>query len=143
MGDCYRVMLHIKPRAKLGDIQKRLREFMKARKNVNWNLPEYRRNGVRPDSFEGIIKILLASNQRNIYISEKDYKGFKTYRSSFDATYSWLRILEDAFDYIKYMLEDQSVMSIDHDDGYSLYVVQRDRFGEAFVWERHSHSIEE
>lgn len=143
MGDCYSVELRVKLRksTKAG-MQKLLRQWMRdeaegtdARPGVDWNLAEYRRHGIRPDSFVGICKILLAFHQGDAS-HVVDEEGFDLYRSGFNASYGWSSVMVNAFLKMAWALEEGSYLEIDRDEGHEIYETKYDD-DEMEVWENH------
>ena len=144
MGDCYSVELRTKLRKSTkSNMQKLLRQWMKdeaegmdTRRGANWNLAEHRRHGIRPDSFAGICKILLAFHQgdaRHVV----DEEGFDLFRSGFNASYGWNSVMVEAFYKMAWALEEGSYLDIDRDEGREIYEIEIDDKGEAKVWENH------
>ena len=145
MGDCYSVELRVKLRKSTkANMQKLLRQWMReeaedtdAHPGVYWGLAEHRRHGIRPDSFSGICRILLAFHQgdaRHVVTDE----GFDLFRSGFNASYGWNRVMVDAFFKMSWALEKGSYLEIDRDGGHDTYEVEIDDEGEAEVWENHT-----
>ena len=143
MGDCYSVELRVKLRKSTkANMQKLLRQWMReeaedtdAHPGVYWGLAEHRRHGIRPDSFNGICKILLAFHQgdaRHVVTDE----GFDLFRSGFNASYGWNRVMVDAFFEMSWALEKGSYLEIDRDEGRDLYEVELDG-DDVEVWENH------
>ena len=143
MGDCYSVELRVKLRKSTkANMQKLLRQWMRkeaegtdGRLRVNWHLAEYRRHGIRPDSFNGICKILLAFHQGDARHVATGY-GFDLFRSGFNASYGWNRVMVDAFFEMSWALEKGSYLEIDRDGGRDLYEVELDG-DDVEVWENH------
>lgn len=141
MGDCYSVELRVKLRKSTkSNLQKLLRLWMReetertdVRPGVDWSLAENRRHGIRPDSFAGICKILLAFHQGDAK-HVVDEKGFDLFRSGFDASYGWGCVMANAFFRMAWALEEGSYLEIDRDGGCDTYKVEIDE-GEAEVWE--------
>ena len=149
MGDCYSVELRVKLRKSTkSNMQRLLRQWMRdmekgadfgaGRKapGVDWSLPGMRRAGLRPDSFAGICKILLAFHQGDAK-HVVDEEGFDLYRSGFNASYSWSDVMVKAFFKMAWALEKGSYLDIDRDEGHEIYEVDIDGKGEAEVWENH------
>jgi hypothetical protein len=143
MGDCYSATLYVKvakgSKKNLAAIMRQwMREEAKSTDGhlgVDWNLAEYRRHGIRPDSFSGICKILLAFHQGNArHLTDED--GFDLYRSGFNASYGWNRVMVGAFFKMAWALEEGSYLEIDRDEGHDIYEVKHDG-DDAEVWENH------
>ena len=154
MGDCYSVELRIKLRKSTkGNLQELMRQWMReqaARKDVrldaksgrlgvDWNLAEYRRHGIRPDTFAGICKILLAFQQGNArHFVGKD--GFDLFRSGFNASYGWYRVMVEAFEKMAWALEKGSYLGVWYgNNSHDVYKIEIDDKGKARVWENHRH----
>lgn len=144
MGDCYSVELRVKLRKSTkSNMQGLMRQWMREeaegtddRIGVDWNLAEYRRYGIRPDSFSGICKILLAFHQGNAaHVVDSD--GFVLYMSSFKASYSWNSVMVNAFFKMAWALEEGSYLEIDRDEGHDTYEIKINDEGDAEVWENH------
>ena len=130
MGDCYSVELRIKLRKSTkGNLQKLMRQWMREKAvgrlvdgnvvpGVVWCLPDSRRHGIRPDSFAGICKILLAFHQGDGRVVQED--GFDVYYSGFNASRSWYWVMVEAFEKMAWALAEGSKLEIwyggsDHD----------------------------
>ena len=153
MGDCYSVELRIKLRKSTkGNLQGLMRQWMReqeARKDVqvdvtsgrlgvDWNLAEYRRHGIRPDTFAGICKILLAFHQGDGRAVRED--GFDVYYSGFNASYGWYRVMVEAFEKMAWALAGGSKLEVWYgNNSHDVYEIEIDRKGEAEVWENHRH----
>lgn len=143
MGDCYSVTLRVMvakgSKQNLAAIMRQwMREMAKgtnAHPGVDWSLAEYRRHGIRPDSFAGVCKVLLAFHQGNAQHAV-DKKGFDLYRSGFNASYGWNRVMVDAFFKMAWALEKGSYLEIDRDEGHDIYKVEHND-DETEVWENH------
>lgn len=142
MGDCYSVELRVKLRKSTkADMQKLMRQWMReeaewtdVRAGVDWNLAECRRHGIRPDSFAGICKILLAFHQGDAK-HVVDGEGFDLFRSGFNASYGWCSVMVGAFLKMARALEEGSYLEIDRDGGREIYEIRINDEGEAEVWE--------
>lgn len=153
MGDCYSVELRIKLRKSTkGNLQGLMRQWMReqetrgdvqldaksGRLGVDWNLAEYRRHGIRPDSLAGICKILLAFHQGDARAVRED--GFDVYRSGFNASYGWYRVMVEAFEKMAWALAGGSKLEVWYgNNSHDVYEIEIDRKGEAEVWENHRH----
>lgn len=146
MGDCYSVELRVKLRKSTkANMQKLMRQWMKdeaerndVRPGVDWSLAEYRRHGIRPDSFAGICKILLAFHQGDCRTVRED--GFDVYRSGFNASYGWYRVMVEAFEKMAWALAGGSKLEVWYgNNSHDVYEIEIDRKGEAEVWENHRH----
>lgn len=144
MGDCYSVELRVKLRKSTkSNMQKLLRQWMReesegtdVRQGINWNLAKFRKHGIRPDSFNGICKILLAFHQGDAN-HVVDTEGFDLYRSGFNASYSWSDVMIEAFFKMSWALDEGSWLWINRDSGTEDYRVRINDAGVAEVWENH------
>lgn len=144
MGDCYSAELRVKlRRSTKTNMQRLMRQWMReeaewtdVRPGVDWSLAEYRRHGIRPDSFTGICKILLAFHQGDAK-HVVDEEGFDLYRSGFNASYGWGDVMVNAFFKMSWALEGGSRLWFDRDSGTEVYEVKINDKGEAEVWENH------
>lgn len=137
MGDVYSVVLKtkLKPNMRKTNLANIVRQWLKEARSrkenqVHFSLEESREIGIRPDTFSGICKIVLAFHQGNgLAVKEGD---FDVYSSAFKATYGWLSVLEEFFYKISWALEDGSCMEVDRDSGRDYY-----KIFEGKAWERH------
>ena len=145
MGDCYSVELRVKvAKGSKKNLAAIMRQWMReevedtdAHPGVYWGLAEHRRHGIRPDSFSGICRILLAFHQGDAkHVVDKE--GFDLFRSGFNASYGWNSVMVSAFFKMAWALEKGSYLEIDRDEGRDLYEVEIDDEGEAEVWENHT-----
>jgi len=144
MGDCYSAELRVKlRRSTKTNMQRLMRQWMReeaegtdARPGVNWALADFRRHGLRPDSFAGICKMLLAFQQGDAKHVVDD-EGFDLYRSGFNASYGWGCVMVNAFFKMSWALEGGSRLWFNRDSGTECYEVKINDKGEAEVWENH------
>jgi hypothetical protein len=137
MGDVYSVVMKtkLKPNTKKTNLANLMRQWLKEagsreENQINFCLAESRKIGIRPDTFSGICKIVLAFHQgESLTLKDGD---FDVYASAFKATYSWLSVLEEFFYKISWALEDGSYMEVDRDSGRDYY-----KIFEGKAWERH------
>lgn len=124
MGDCYSVVLRDEAEAAFG--------------RIDWGLAEARRAGVRPESFAGVCKLLLAFHQ-GTGIHSKDSEGYDVYSSGFNASYGWHGVMVRAFDEMSPALKEGSRLEIDCDGGRTVLETERDPdTGDMVVWEQHT-----
>jgi hypothetical protein len=140
MGDCYSATLYVKvAKGSKKNLAAVMRQWMRdeakgtdGHLGVDWNLAEYRRHGIRPDSFASVCKILLAFHQGDAQ-HIVDGEGFDLYMSGFNASYGWNRVMVEAFFKMAWALEEGSYLEIDRDEGHDIYEVEHDNE----VWENH------
>lgn len=151
MGDCYSVELRVKLRKTTkANMQKLLRLWMYEKEKekdtdlgngqtilgVNWSLSTYRKAGIRPDSFNGICKILLAFHQGDAK-HIVDEEGFDLYRSGFNASYGWYSVMREAFEEMSWALADGSYLEVSRDEGCERLEIEVNKKGDAELWEHH------
>lgn len=132
MGDCYSVEMRIKVKGSKQNLAKIMYKWMKeAEKDynlypagINWSWAAYRKEGVRPDSLEGIVKILLSGWKSQPVSHKVDEEGFDIYRNGFSASYGWGPVMVDTFTHMSMWLEDGSYLYIDRDEGTDEIMVQ-------------------
>lgn len=137
MGDVYSVVLQtkLKPNMRKTNLSNLMHQWIKeagSRKEnpINFCLKESREIGIRPDTFSGICKIVLAFHQGDGRTMKDG--DFDVYASAFKATYGWISVLEEFFYKISWALEDGSYMEVDRDSGRDYY-----KIFEGKAWERH------
>lgn len=121
MGACYSVGVKINLIDEKGAI-KALNEHIKNDTGTNYSLERYASIGATPDTFDGLMKILLAEIQGKIDIFEKG--KFKYYESSFNASYGWERIMMEWFNVLAPFLKNGSEMIIYPDEDYDKLVIK-------------------
>lgn len=145
MGDNYSVVMRIKVarrgKSYLAGLvrkwMKRVEEGTDATAGVQWQWSYNRSFGARPDSLNGIVKILLGAHQ-GTFKHSVDNGGFDVYMSVFKATYTWGAVIRDAFREMAWALDDHSYLYIDRDDGADRLEVHRDR-----VWQEEARNMRE
>lgn len=137
MGDVYSVVLKtkLKPNMRKTNLANIMRQWLKEARSrkenqVHFSLEESRKIGIRPDTFSGVCKIVMAFHQGDGRTMKEG--DFDVYASAFKATYSWLSVLEEFFYKISWYLEDGSYMEVDRDSGRDYY-----KIFEGKPWERH------
>ena len=121
MGACYSVNVKVCVVDEAGAI-KALNKLIENSKNVNYSLDKYASIGVTPDTFDGLMRILLAEAQQDISISKK--RKYTTYDSCFNASYGWEGVMMDWFETLAPYLADGSQMLIYPDEDYDKLVIR-------------------
>ena len=121
MGACYSVSLKVNLIDEEGAI-KALNEHIAKDTGADYSLEEYANIGATPDTFDGLMKILLAEAQREVTIYQ--HGRFKIYDNDFDASYGWERVMMEWFNILAPFLEDKSVLLIYPDSGYDKLVIK-------------------
>lgn len=116
MGACYTVVLKVSLTNETGAI-KALNDHIAKDTGVRYALEKYANVGVTPDTFDGLMKILLAELQHKISISQEG--EFRTYENDFDASYGWEDVMIQWFEVLSPFLADGSQLLIYPDDGYN------------------------
>ena len=121
MGACYSVSLKVNLIDEEGAI-KALNEHIAKDTGVDYVLEEYANIGARPDTFDGLMKILLAEAQRKVTIYQ--HGRFKIYDNDFDASYGWERVMMEWFNVLAPFLADKSVLLIYPDSDYDKLIIK-------------------
>lgn len=120
MGACYSVYLKVDLIDEEGAI-KALNEHM-INDGADYSLEEYANIGATPDTFDGLMKILLAEAQRKVDIYQNG--RFKVYENDFDASYGWEGVMMEWFEILAPFLKDGSKMLIYPDSDYDELVIK-------------------
>lgn len=121
MGACYSVDLKVNFIDEEGAV-KALNEHMVNDTRADYSLEKYANIGVTPDTFDGLMKILLAEAQRKVVIYE--HEGFKFYENDFDASYGWEGVMMDWFNVLAPFLKNGSELLIYPDSDYDKLVIK-------------------
>lgn len=121
MGACYSVTLKVDFIDEDGAI-KALNEHIERDTGVDYSLKEYANIGITPDTFDGLIKILLAHTQREVVVYQ--HGKFKIYDNDFDASYGWERVMMEWFNVLAPFLKDKSMLLIYPDSDYDKLVIK-------------------
>ena len=121
MGACYSVTLRVNLSDEEGAI-KALNEHMSKDSRTNYALDKYSAAGIEPTTFDGLMKIMLAALQHNVFInSEGKYRVYENY---FNASYGWEGVMSEWFEVLTPFLEDGSKIRIWPDSGCEEAVVK-------------------
>lgn len=121
MGACYSVTVKVHLVDEAAAI-KALKKHMKKDKGVSYSLDKYADIGVTPDTFDGLMKILLAETQQKVSVVKK--RKYTYYDNCFGASYGWEYIMIDWFKVIAPYLSDGSQMLIYPDEDYDKLVIR-------------------
>lgn len=120
MGACYSVCLKVNLIDEEGAV-KALNEHM-TKDGADYSLEEYANIGATPDTFDGLMKILLAEAQRKVTIYQ--HGRFKVYENDFDASYGWEGVMMDWFNVLAPFLKNGSELLIYPDNDYDKLVIK-------------------
>lgn len=127
MGACYTVILRVKPKDEKTAYHI-LREWMCKHEKDGFccfSLPAHEKEGLKPDTFLNIIRILLAGwNETPYKESKPDEEGFITCENDFTASYGWEIVLLSFAEALAPLLADGSNIYIEPDDGYHEFQIR-------------------
>ena len=121
MGACYSVELKVNVLDMLGAI-KALNEHIVNDTSADYGLEEYAAKGITTETFDGLMKILLADHQQKVYIGQAG--KFVVYENAFNASYGWERIMMEWFEVLAPFLANGSQMLIYPDEDYDKLVIK-------------------
>lgn len=121
MGACYSIELKVNVIDMPGAI-KALNEHIVNDTSADYDLEECAKHGITTETFDGLIKILLADLQQPVYIYQKG--KFAIYESDFNASYGWERIMMEWFEALAPFLANGSQMLIYPDEDYDKLVIK-------------------
>lgn len=120
MGACYSIHFLGKAKDEQGAILA-LKELIRTDQITNYNLEAYAKEGIRPDSLDGLLRIFFAGWKYN-RLEASEENGWLSYQNDFDASYGWQRVLLLMWQALSDYLEPGSRLSGDYD-------------GETFFWD--------
>ena len=121
MGACYSVELKVNVIDMPGAI-KALNEHIVNDTSADYDLEEYAEHGITTETFDGLIKILLAELQQPVSIYKKG--KIVIYENAFDASYGWERIMMEWFKVLEPFLANGSQLLIYPDEDYDKLVIK-------------------
>ena len=121
MGACYSVELKVKVLDIPGAI-KALNEHIVNDTSADYSLEEYAECGITTETFDDLIKILLADLQQPVSVFQTG--KFVTYLNAFDASYGWERIMMEWFETLTPFVANGSKLLIYPDEGYDKLVIK-------------------
>ena len=121
MGACYSVTLKVNVLDMPGAI-KALNEHIVKDTSVDYSLDEYAAEGITTETFDDLMKILLADLQQGIFVYQEG--KFTIYESDFNASYGWERIMMEWFEVLAPFLANGSQMLIYPDSDYDKLVIK-------------------
>ena len=121
MGACYSVNVKVHLVDEAGAI-KALNEHIVNDTRTDYSLDKYAAQGATTETFDDLMRILLAEIQGDISI-EQDGK-FTIYDNGFNASYGWERVMIEWFDVLAPFLADGSQMLIYPDEDYDKLVIK-------------------
>ena len=125
MGACYSVEIIVNILDEPGAI-KALNEHIVNDTGVDYSLSEYVSQGITTETFDDLMKILLAEHQRKVFIYRiiSPQGKLSKYENVFDASYGWERIMMEWFEVLAPFLADGSQMLIYPDEDYDKLVIK-------------------
>lgn len=121
MGACYSVTVTVNITDEPGII-KALNEHIIHDVRSNYSLEKYAVQGITTETFDDLMRILLANNQGEVSIDQED--KFTIYDSCFNASYGWEGVMMEWFDVMAPYLADDSQMLIYPDTDYDKLVIK-------------------
>ena len=121
MGACYSVVLKVNVLDMPGAI-KALNEHIVNDTSADYSLDEYAEQGIATETFDDLMKILLADLQHGIFVHQKG--KFTIYESDFNASYGWERVMMEWFEVLAPFLVNGSQMLIYPDEDYDKLVIK-------------------
>lgn len=121
MGACYSVTVKVNLIDEVGAI-KALNDHIENDTGTRYNLEKYAASGITTETFDGLMKILLADAQQELSITKK--RKYTTYDSCFNASYGWEGVMIEWFHVLAPFLADRSEMLIYPDEDYDKLVIR-------------------
>lgn len=121
MGACYSVEIKVNILDMPGAI-KALKEHIANDTSADYSLDEYAEKGITTETFDDLMRVLLAELQRKVSIDQKG--KFVIYENDFDASYGWERIMMEWFEVLAPFLANGSQMLIYPDSDYDKLVIK-------------------
>lgn len=121
MGACYSVEIKVNILDTPGAI-KALNEHIVNDTSADYSLDEYTEQGISTETFDDLMKILLADLQQGISIYQEG--KFTIYESDFNASYGWERVMMEWFEVLAPFLANSSQMLIYPDSDYDKLVIK-------------------
>ena len=121
MGACYSVVVKVNVTDVSGAV-KALNEHIVNDTSADYSLDEYAEQGISTETFDDLMKILLADLQQGISIYQEC--KFTIYESDFNASYGWERVMMEWFEVLAPFLANGSQMLIYPDEDYDKLVIK-------------------
>lgn len=121
MGACYSVEMKVNVLDMPGAI-KALNEHIVNDTSADYSLDWYAEQGITTETFDDLMRILLADHQQKVYIHHQG--KFTIYESDFNASYGWERVMMEWFDVLAPFLANGSQMLIYPDEDYDKLVIK-------------------
>lgn len=121
MGACYSVTVKVNVLDEPGAI-KALNEHIVNDTGVDYSLDRCAAEGVTTETFDGLMRILLAECQRKV--TTYQHGKFTLYDNDFDASYGWERVMMEWFEVLAPFLANGSQMLIYPDEDYDKLVIK-------------------
>lgn len=121
MGACYSVEIKVNILDMPGAI-KALNEHIVNDTSADYSLDECAEQGITTETFDDLMRILLAENQQKVSIHNQG--KFVIYENDFNASYGWERIMTEWFEVLAPFLANGSQMLIYPDSDYDKLVIK-------------------
>ena len=121
MGACYSVVVKVNVIDAPGAI-KALNEHIANDTSADYSLDKCAEQGVTTETFDDLMRILLADNQQKVSIHNQG--KFVIYENDFNASYGWERVMMEWFEVLTPFLANGSQMLIYPDEDYDKLVIK-------------------
>lgn len=121
MGACYSVTIKVNLTDEKEAIDA-LNHHIANDSRTNYSLDKYAEKGVTTETFDGLMKILLAELQQEVSVYRKG--KFTIYDSAFNASYGWESVMMEWFEVLAPFLTDGSEMLIYPDEDYDKLIIK-------------------
>ena len=121
MGACYSVVLKVNVLDMLGAIEA-LNKHIANDTRSDYSLDKYEAYGVTTETFDDLMRILLAELQQAVSISQRG--KFRIYENDFDASYGWESVMMEWFKVLAPFLKNGSELLIYPDSDYDKLVIK-------------------
>lgn len=91
---------------------------------ANFSLDYWKKIGETLDTFDDLVKIILAGHQHPDYYDLEVDEDWHHHAHDFDASYGWEGVMIDMFELITPCIEDESEFFIDVDEDYDQFVIK-------------------
>lgn len=123
MGQCYSVILKIKVNDEQG-AKRALKEKIENDKDrVQYNVEDFKKEGVDTDSLAGLIRVFLAGWKGNNF-EIKSQRKFTCFSNDFNACYGWESVMLEMFEALAPYLADRSWIKVWPDSGLDYGIIR-------------------
>lgn len=121
MGACYSVELRVHVLDENGAVNAILAHKEKDSRTA-YSVQKCVAAGVALDTFDGLIKLLLAEHQQRVMVQQDG--AYRFYSNAFDASYGWESVMLEWFEVLAPFLADDSKLLIYPDHDYDEVVIR-------------------